>query len=332
MKMSNAKKSILASGIIVLGTLAMFSCNKSNTAPSGPKPPSNPGGYDSSNQVASANLVAYWSFNNTLTESKQNLSGTNYGSSFTTGVKGMAYQGGPSSYVLYANPGTALPALNSFTISFWIDASQPINDTSGKIIPGQGAQGLFDLANTAGFWANLHLDLEPFTSTAGGTTPNSDTLLLKLEMTSMAPGVVWNNQFPQVWLDSAVGKWTEVVITYNGASGTFTTYENGTITGTNSLGYAYGPYNGTATLYANDPGSATNIKSAPVLGNLMFANATALVLGTWQLSTNPSLTSSATAQPWATSYTGAMDELRVYNSALNATDVKSLYILEKGGF
>ena len=333
MKMSHAKKSILTSGIVLLGALLMYSCNKSNSTPSGPKPPSNPGGYDSANQVASANLVAYWSFNNTLTESKQNLSGTNYGSSFTTGGNGMASQGSPSGYVVYPNPGTALPVLTSFTLSFWIDASQPINNPTANIVPGEGAQGLFDLVNNAGFWANLHVDLEPFTSySSSSTTPNTDTLSLKMEMTSTAQGVLWGNQFPTVWLDTAVGKWTQVVLTYNGASGTFTSYENGTITGTNSLGYAYGPYNGSATFYASDPGSATNTKSAPILGNLLFANATALVLGTWQLSTTPSMTSSATAQPWATSYTGAMDELRVYNSALNASDVKSLYILEKGGF
>lgn len=323
--------SFLALGVLLAATFMFSSCKKKALGPTKPQPPSNPGGYDSSNQIASANLVAYWSFDNTLNELKQGLSGTNNGAGYTTGVKGEAYQGTNSSYVLYSNPGTALPSLQSFTVSFWMKANQPVADTNGIVTPGMGAQGLFEIINNTGFWPNMHLDLEP--QVAYGTkNPNADTILLKMELTSTAAGVVWQNQFPTVVLDTAVDKWTQVVLTYNGASGTFTAYENGTISGTNGLGYAYGPFTGSTTFYANDPGSNTNSNHVAVLGNLVFSNATALLLGTWQFSTTPSLTSAAGAQAWATSYNGALDELRVYNTALNSTDVKSLYILEQGGF
>lgn len=325
--------SYMTIGVLFLSASVMSSCKKNAASPSGPTPPSNPGGYDSANQISPGNLVAYWNFENSFTEQKQNLSGANTNAAFSAGIKGQAYQGSSSvySYVEYTNPGSALPALNSFTISFWMKANQPVANTTGSPTPGTGAQAIFEIVNNAGFWPNVHIDLEPYTI-AGTKTPNPDTILLKLELTSTAPGVVWQNQFPTVMLDTAVNKWTQVVLTYNGASGTLATYENGTLTGTNGLGYAYGPFTGSTTLYASDPGSATNVKNAPVLGNLQFANATALLIGTWQFSTNPSMTSSAGAQAWATSYTGSLDELRVYNAALNSTDVKSLYILEKSGF
>lgn len=333
MKTRNQFWSFLTIAILFLSASILSSCKKSATSPSGPTPPSNPGGYDSANQISPGNLVAYWNFQNSFTEQKQNLSGTNTNATFSTGIKGQAYQGSSTmySYVEYANPGSALPALNSFTISFWMKANQPVANISGIPAPDSGAQAVFEIVNNAGFWPNLHIDLEPYT-VAGTTTPNPDTIQLKLELTSTASGVVWQNQFPTVLLDTAVNKWTQVVLTYNGASGTLATYENGTLTGTNGLGYAYGPFTGSTTLYANDPGSSTNVNNAAVFGNLKFANATALLIGTWQFSTNPSMTSGGGTQAWATSYTGALDELRVYNKALNSTDVKSLYILEKSGF
>jgi hypothetical protein len=298
-------------------------------------PPTNPDNATDAGGVDSANLVAYWSFNNTLTEKVENLTGTGTNVVYVPGVKGQAYQGSGGAYALYSNPGTALPALQSFSIAFWMYADQPTpfppGDTSSTPYPGLGAQGLFDLANTAGFWGNLHLDLEPRTITGG--IPDPDTLLMKIELTSTATGVVWSNQFPTIELPNAVDQWTHVIITYNGASGKFTIYENGApVSFTGAYGYSYGPFNSAITLYANDPGSATNSNNAPVLGNLQFANATKLVIGTWQMSTTPSLTSGAGAQVWASAYTGALDEMRIYNNAMTANDANSLYLLEKAGF
>jgi hypothetical protein len=223
-----------------------------------------------------------------------------------------------------------LPALQSFSMSFWINSAQPIAD-QGIITPGKGAQGIFDLVNSTGFWGNLHVNLEPFRSLGPSILPNTDTLLMKIEITNTTAGVVWVNQFPTVFLTNAVSKWIHVGITYDGATGRFTTYQNGVQTGTNSLGAAYGPFNGTVILYANDPGSATNINNAPIYGNLLFQNATALVIGTWQLSTTPSLTTGAGAQAWATNYGGGLDELRIWNKALVAAEINSLYLLEKAG-
>jgi hypothetical protein len=308
-------------------TFAFASCNDKNDVNLPPI-----GGFNNANEVGAANLVAYWSFDGNNTESKQNLAGTSTGAGFSTGVKGQAYQGSSSasSYVVYSNPGTALPALQSFSMSFWLNTAQPIADL-GTVTPGKGAQGIFDIVNSTGFWGNLHVNLEPFRSLGSSTTPNADTLLMKVEITNTTTGVVWVNQFPTVFLTNAVNKWIHVAITYDAASSRLSFYQNGVLTGTNSVGAAYGPFSGSAILYANDPGSATNVNGAPLYGNLKFQNATAVVIGTWQLSTTPPLTTGGGAQAWATNYGGALDELRIWNKALVAAEVNSLYLLEKAG-
>ena len=340
------KSTTLKFGAILLGGIGLFmslgpitSCTKTNTVTKTdtvevtptPTPPSNPSNATSANGIDSLNLVAYWPFDNSsLAEKLQNLAGTGTNVRFPQGVKGTCFQGNGGSYSVYANPGTALPALQSFTMAFWINADQPLANPDTAVLPGLGAQGLFDLANTTSFWGNLHLDLEP-RRLADGKTPDPDTLDLKIELTSTATGVVWSNQFPEVLLPGSVNRWTHVAITYDGPSGKFVVYLNGSAIG--KYGYAYGPFiSNSITLYANDPGSSTNTNSAPVLGNLQFANAGALVIGHWQLGTNPPLTSSAGPQPWASGYTGGLDELRIYKDALSANDVNSLYILEKAGF
>jgi len=340
------KSTTLKLGALVLAGIGLFmsigpitSCTKTNTVtktdtvevPVVPQPPSNPSNATSANGIDSLNLVAYWPFDNSsLTEKIQSLAGVGTNVRFPNGVKGTCFQGNGGAYAVYANPGTALPALQSFSLAFWINADQPIANPDTAILPGLGAQGLFDLANVSSFWANLHIDFEP-RRLADGKTPDPDTLDMKVELTSTATGVSWSNQFPEVLLPGAVGRWSHVVITYDGPSGTFTIYLNGTTL--NRYGYAYGPFMANSiTLYANDPGSSTNTNGAAPLGNLKFANASALVIGTWQLSTNPSLTSGSGAQPWASGYTGGLDELRVYKDALSANDANSLYILEKAGF
>jgi hypothetical protein len=56
-----------------------------------------------------------------------------------------------------------------------------------------------------------------------------------------------------------------------------------------------------------------------------------MVIGTWQFQTVPSLTSATTAQPWAGSFNGSLDEFRIYNKPLKAADVSALFKLEAIG-
>src|SRR6185295_17470258 len=89
--------------ILALITISI-SCSKSNNDVT--LPPI--GGYNSADEVAATNLVAYWSFDGTLTESKASLTGTGTNTAFATGKKGQAYQGSSTEarYAIYdASPG-----------------------------------------------------------------------------------------------------------------------------------------------------------------------------------------------------------------------------------
>jgi hypothetical protein len=106
-------------------------------------------------------------------------------------------------------------------------------------------------------------------------------------------------------------KWVHIAITYDSsttASSNFNIYANGT------------------SVYSTLLQDTTNN-----YGPLKFPDPTAMVIGTWQFQTNPSLTTAATAQDWAGSFGGAIDEFRIYNKPLKASDINSLLKLESVG-
>jgi Concanavalin A-like lectin/glucanases superfamily len=330
MKPKNLKTTLWIGSAFIFATFLFSSCSTSNSGPTTTPPPSNPGGYDSSNQIQPQALVAYFPFNNNaITETKENFTFTNSGMTFVTGVKGQALQGAAGKFATYvsAAPIASLQGIQSFTVAFWIKSGVVDTTIGPTYTPGHGAQGIFYLVDTAQQWGNLEVDLEPYKA-------NPDTLQIKCGFRQNASGTVWNGWGPVLKLPAAVGVWTHVVFTYNGASGTLTGYENGVQGGSNSLGGPYGPWNGQEICYANDPGSPTNSNHAPVLGPLQFENLISMEFGTWSWDTSPQLFTHAAPRGnnWEDDFAGALDEFRIYNVALNATDVNSLWILEKAGF
>ncbi|HVB02186.1 MAG TPA: hypothetical protein VNE41_00565 [Chitinophagaceae bacterium] len=324
-------------GTMLLGGLMFSSCKK-NSSPShaGPKPPTNPGGYDSSNQIASASLTDFWSFNGNVNDTKGSLSGTNNGGTYITGMQSgtQAWQGSSAtySYITYPNAGNALSSLTSFTLSVWINGNQPVPNPGATPAAGLGEQAFFQLANDSAWQSNIHIGLAPFTSVAGGvTTPNSDTLQLKVILSNFSNGIQWGNYYVTAYLDTAVSKWTNVIVTYSAASSTLNVYENGTAVPINGPYTTYPGVTGGLKLYMSDPGSVSNVNNATGWGSLVFKNVSGVVIGAWSVNTTPAL-SVGGIQPWAGNYTGAMERLRVYNTALSASDANSLYILEKAGF
>jgi hypothetical protein len=119
-------------------------------------------------------------------------------------------------------------------------------------------------------------------------------------------------QFTGFKLGGAWNKWVHIAITYDSSStvssSNFNVYANG------SSVYSLLLKNGSANY-----------------GPLQFPGPTKMVIGTWQFQTNPSLTNAATAQGWAGSLGGALDEFRIYNKALKAGDVSALFKLESIG-
>ena len=256
-------------------------------------PPPIAGGYVNSREVAKANLIAYWAFNGGYVDSVGGLKGTNSGTTFSAGQKGQALLIGGSNYYLIDNPGTVIPALNAYTVSFWMNAPQ--NTSFGY--------GILSLNNPTDFWGSLDIYLD------NGST--SDAAQFKVHMNNA--NAVNTGQFLGVTINNAWNHWVHMVVTYDNST---------TVTGSNFVIYQ----NGSSVF-------STLIKDAngSNFGSVKFPGPTKMVIGTWQFQTNPSLTNGSTSQPWAGSFGGSLDEFRIYNKALSALEVSALFKLEKQG-
>jgi hypothetical protein len=320
--MKRTRLNVLLASVATVSVLA-FSCNK-NTDPT--LPPI--GGFNNSDEVAAANLVAKWSFDGSLTESKGNITGTSTNTAFTAGKKGQSYQGSSTEarYAVY-NVNPQLQSLSSMTFSFWLNAPANVGNPDPTPVQGKGIQGIFSLTDPTDFWGGINLFIE---NNERNGVQNTDTLRVKLFWRNKRAGVVWQGQDPNFYVPGSVNQWVHVVFTYDAASSKVVVYKNGVKGGVGSLTGPYGPFNGENTLYANDPGGATNPNSAPLHGAVQLPVAGKMIIGACQFSTNPSL-GSAGAQPWATMFRGQLDEFRVFNKALSSAEVESLYQLENVG-
>jgi hypothetical protein len=156
-----------------------------------------------------------------------------------------------------------------------------------------GIQTPVDFVDSTQFWGN-------FDTYFDGQSPTGATFKIHSFGSAGAQEVFLTN-----WnLVNPWNAWVHLAITYDATANRFTLYANGTQVGT-SVVNNFGPLN--------------------------FANFPAMVFGTIQFMTTPSLTSGATSQPWASFLLGELDEVRIYNSPLAASDIKALYQLEKLG-
>ena len=96
--------------------------------------------------------------------------------------------------------------------------------------------------------------------------------------------------------------WTNIAVSYDASSSTFSLYVNGNKISSGTLSSVSGP--------------------------LSFADIGNIVFGAPQFQTSPSQTSATTSQPWASYLTGQIDEVRIYNKALNAPDLQALIVLQ----
>jgi hypothetical protein len=323
------KRTLKILGVILLAYGLSTSCNKKNDVTLPPI-----GGYNNSDEVASANSVAKWSFDGSLTESKQNLTGTGTNTAFGTGKKGQAYQGSSTQprYAIY-NAGTAVPALSSYTFAFWMN-SDSMKLTKADPTQGYGAQGIFAYVDPTGFWGGFNLFVE------NRNIADADTLRVKLLVQNKRAGVVWGGQGPIVRIPGALNQWVHVVMAYDDASSVFTAYVNGAAA-TKLEGVPYqdqaptgspsGFLGNSYTQFADNPGGWANPNSAPKFGVLQTAPGTKMVIGSHQFTTTPALNAGGTQQPWATTFAGLLDEFRIYNKALTSSEANSLYQLELAG-
>jgi hypothetical protein len=291
------KKNFLFIAFIALFIgLSFNSCSKDDT------PDPNAGKTDPST-IATANLVAYFPFEGNGNDQIGNLTPAQQEkASFPTGRRGKAYQGtgsagtnsdaGDLSYLMYnLSANSKLKTMKAFTSSMWLKLS-PTADGGPEPMIYQ-IDGLWD-------------DFGSFALKQQRNPVPCDTA--QFQSFFFSEGYDWQGQFigdvhsPGFLFNS----WIHVIFTYDNATSKFYTYLNGV---------AVKLSDGQTNRYQSDGG--------PALGDLKFANANHFIIGSWY-----SKATSARTDTWMGSYKGLLDELRIYDRALTATEVKALYDAE----
>jgi hypothetical protein len=265
------------------------------------------GGYNSADEVGAANLLAYWPLNGDAKESKTGTAPSKtVGATFTTGAKG---QGAKLTEGYFAFP--AIPALNSMTdltLSCWAKLS---NNGSNPSVMFQMTR---PLDATKDEWAgNLTLMAE-----TGWKKATSDTITLKglVVIKKDDGGQNWQDVINAVSPSAADiaaghvaapnkigGKYAHIVWTWEAATGKNRIYVNG-------------------VKISNTPWEVRNGGNPLPLN---FFTPTKPLIGTF------GSVVTGNADSWQKSFTGEIDEIRIWKKVLADSDINSLYELEKAG-
>lgn len=131
-----------------------------------------------------------------------------------------------------------------------------------------------------------------------------DAVTLKLGLMDQWLEFPDNNQFKEPLMD---GNWHHLAFVYDQGTSKMTYYFDG-------------------TAVADAPESATDVKKdGNPRGALDFSTVKNLVLGGW----NKHAGLAGAGDDWIRSYTGAMDNFRIYNKPLTAAEVQELYTTKK---
>lgn len=264
------------------------------------------GGYNSADEVAAADLVAYFPLDG---NGKEDISGSNpsatQGTTWVEGAKGQAanFTNGFLKYSPLANFPTTM---NGFTISAWIKVNNNKTETTGT------ASTIFSMGRANEWGGNMNLYVE-----TGAYTVASDSLKFKGGYATTANGMQIYENFIKLdpWMveenavtpgkhvagpNKVAGTWAHAVFTWDGTSKTFTLYSNGAKISSPAF-----EVRGDATSLTFDS------PTFPMIG--AFGN------------------HETTTDSWNKPMTGQVDEVRIFKKALTPADINALYLLEKAG-
>jgi len=260
------------------------------------------GGYSSADEVAKADLVAYWSLNG---DGKEAVSGANPSKSanvtWVDGVKGKAakFDVGYLAYDAMSNLGENLET--GFTISCWVNVSN--NSTHPSTF--------FSLTRPNEWAGNIN-----FVAETGWMPATSDSITIKGLLVSEGE-LGWQDIRNTVkasaedlaagqvaYANKIGGKWAHVVYTWDNTTKLAKVYANG--------------------VKISNP--AWENRDATASKNFMMTAPTRPILGA--LETYVTGTSS---DAWNTGLEGMIDEVRVWKRPLILSDIGALYDLEKSG-
>lgn len=242
--------------------------------------------------IASDALVAYIPFDGSAVEALSKTEASEKGSavSYVNGRRGKCLQGAENGYLIFNLP--QLNKMSSFSISMWIN--QPTVPSSQAPVPCY-----ISFLNSENFWNDLAIVTD---------RRDDDFIAYKL---------YWKSETYDVWKTSdgktddaydwgmayPANRWTHIIWSYDENTSEFHAFVNGVdVT----------PENYVAVL-AND---------APA-GAITFHPFTQVLINGW----SQKVLEGATDE-WMGWMNGQMDELRIYNKGLNATEAKNLYDAE----
>jgi hypothetical protein len=188
--------------------------NPKSYAPSKPLPSYD--GYSASKEIATSNLVAFWNFSGSVSDSLSSTSGiVTSGTSYGGGLSGQGLQVTSTGYA-YLNTPAAVKALKSFTIGAWV--KMPINT---------GAAGIVSVAHSQNFWGNLDIFFDN-----GGTATTGVLKVHAFNNSGSTSGVDgWEGGYT---VTNPWNTWTQIVVTYDNTAGLITVYYDGASVGTNT--------------------------------------------------------------------------------------------------
>jgi hypothetical protein len=289
------KKFVKITGVLSLTVLLtgsiLSSCKKDPVDPyAGKTDPST---------IATTSLIAYFPFESEpavgafVDKSNSTISYVKKvgAAAFVVGRRGNGYQGSATQAYLEFNvaAGSALKTLDEFTMSCWIKTPSTTS----------GAAKIFNLNGGDAFMGNLVLIQE--------SQPLGDSVDMKLYLyDSSSPD--WKGQDVRKQSDKFLNdKWFHIVTLYRKSSSTIEIYANGKLVLTGIRYSGPTPVSG----------------PQPLLGPITLgSDMTKIHFGAWAQQI------AGTPETWMSYYKGIVDEFRVYNKALTAAEVKSLYDAE----
>ena len=305
--MKRVKSRFLICSVAAAGILAFGACSKSST-PS--LPPIN--GYNTSDDVAAASLLAHWTFDGTNNEKISSTAPSNAtGASFTTGVKDQALSLN-NGFILYPTI-ASLSSANAFpsvSVSCWVNTDNRDSLASSVFSITKATSAQTDWNDGP---VNVYLE------TGKNHLTYDDTLVLHSAFATYPSGTRMGgdniNDYGDRGTDfqTVLGtkKWVHYVMRYDAATSNIDLFANGVLVSNNNFRHR-------------------ETGTPPVgLGPIVSPTPTQVLIGAFP-NAAAGYTNSAT-QSWQGLYVGAIDEIRVYKSALTDLEIGSLYQLESAG-
>ena len=300
------KTSLLLSGAFLL-SVAFTSCGKDGNNDI-ILPPI--GGYNNSDEVGEANLLAYWGFEGNGNEGKAGTAPTSgvRATYISGGVKGQALNL-DSGYLYYASAIAPLTSNQPFTVSAWVQVTN--NGGPGNPPVNNFPYSYFQSAIPGQLFGNITALVE-----AGQYKVASDTMVFKSIYKDMNGGTqdnINNNGIAGteylVVKKAGTSQWVNVVTTYNPAGGT----------GAQSIFRIYAD----SALVSN-----TNLNFENKGVNSFKYSANEIIIGGWYNNIPGKTVSTDT---WTVPFTGKIDEIRVWNKLLTGAEITAIYQLGKAG-